>query len=246
MSPDRKPEKYSESGNPVYKYESLKRDSIEPVIGDPDTSEIIGDHISRFFEDDDISVFHEIVSDKIHVDIFLIKANKERDYHILMTSGMSSLPMNVPSDLRGLEYAEVVALLPVNWPLEQKAFEDENNYWPIRQLKHLARFPHMYDTWVGEGHTITNGNPPEPMADKNDFVGIVLLPSITLPEDFLTIESNGQIINVYSMIPLYNEEMDFKLKYGTDELLGKFQKFDIKEIIDINRPNTCKKRFGLF
>lgn len=40
--------------------------------------------------------------------------------------------------------------------------------------------------------------------------------------------------------------MDFKLKHGTDELLGKFQKFGIKEIVDINRPNNCKMRFGLF
>ncbi|MGV8092394.1 MAG: suppressor of fused domain protein [Mangrovibacterium sp.] len=246
MSQERQPEKYSESGNPIYKYEPLNRDSIEPVIGDSSTIEDIDNHISKFFEDGEVTVFHEIVSDKIHVDIYLIKANKDRDYHILMTSGMSSLPMNVPNELKGLEYAEVITLLPKNWPLDQKDFENENYYWPIRQLKELARFPHLYNSWLGEGHTITNGNPPQPMADKNSFVGVILLPSVTLPEDFLSIRTNDKTINIYSMIPLYQEEMDYKLKYGTDGLLNKFDKYGIKEIIDINRTNTCKKRFKLF
>jgi hypothetical protein len=84
------------------------------------------------------------------------------------------------------------------------------------------------------------------MAYKNSFVGVILIPSVTLPEDFLSIKSNDKTINIYSMIPLYQEEMDYKLKYGTDGLLSKFDKFGIREIIDINRPNTCKKRFKIF
>lgn len=246
MSQERQPEKYSESGNPIYKYEPLNRDSIEPVIGDSATIEEIDNHLSKFFEDGETTVFHEIVSDKIHVDIYFIKANNDRDYNILMTSGMSSLPMNVPEELRGLEYAEVIALLPKDWPLDQKDFENENNYWPIRQLKELARFPHLYNTWLGEGHTVSNGNPPEPMADNNSFVGVILLPSVTLPEDFLSIKSNAKTIYIFSMIPLFQEEMDYKLKYGAEGLLSKFDKFGTREIIDINRPNTCKKRFKIF
>ena len=104
----------------------------------------------------------------------------------------------------------------------------------------------MYNTWLGEGHTVTHGNPPEPMADKNSFVGVILLPSVTLPEDFLTIRTNNKTINIYSMIPLYQEEMDYKLKYGLEGLLNKFDTYGIKEIIDINRTNTCKNRFKIF
>ncbi|RYY52219.1 MAG: suppressor of fused domain protein, partial [Chitinophagaceae bacterium] len=51
---------------------------------------------------------------------------------------------------------------------------------------------------------------------------------------------------VLSMLPLYAEEMDYKLKKGSDALLTQLDKYNIGEIIDVNRKNTCKKRFGLF
>ena len=226
--------------------DSITKDSIEPVIGDPNTPEEIDYHLSKYFKDDDISVFHELVSDKIHVDIYLIKANNERNYNILMTSGMSSLPMNVPEEFKESEYAEIIALLPKDWPLEQKYFENENYYWPIRQLKSLARMPVTYNTWLGEGHTIANGDPAQPFADNNHFVGIVLLPSVTLPKDFLTIKTKEKVIHVYSMIPLYKEEMDYKLKKGVNKLLSKFNKYGIKEIIDTTRVNACKTTFKFF
>ncbi len=246
MKQEKQPEGFSESGNPIYKYETLKRDSIEPVIGDETIIEDIDKHLSKFFDDKDVTVFHEIVSDKIHVDIYFIKANKDRDFHILMTSGMSSLPMNVPDEFKDLAYAEIITILPKQWSLDQKDFEDENVYWPIRQLKFLAKFPHLYDTWLGEGHTISNGNPPEPMSENTAFVGVILLPSVTLPKDFMVIKSGEKTIHIYSMIPLYQEEMDYKLKHGTSGLLSKFDKYDIKEVIDIKRTNSCKKRFLLF
>ena len=239
------PDGYSESGNPIYKYEAQDRD-IEPVEGDPNVIDYIDAHLERFFNDEDVTVFHEIISDKVHIDIYMIKANDERDYNILMTSGMSSLPMNVPEGLESLGYLEIVALLPKDWPLTQEAFENEDHYWPIRQLKTLARFPHLYGTWVGEGHTIANGNPPERMSPNCAFEGVILLPGFTLPEEFTFIDTGDKVVSVLSMLPLYAEEMDYKLKKGSDALLNQLDKYNIGEIIDVNRKNTCKKRFGLF
>lgn len=242
---EKKPDGYSESGNPIYKYEPLDRD-IEPVSGDPDIVSHIDAHLERFFDDGDITVFHEIISDKVHIDIYMIKANEERDYNILLTSGLSSLPMNVPEGLEALAHAEIVALVPKDWKLSQDDFENEDNYWPIRQLKTLARFPHLYGTWIGEGHTIANGNPPERMSPNCAFEGVILLAGFTLPEEFTFIDTGDKVISILSMIPLYAEEMDYKLKKGTDALLEKFDKYGISEIIDVNRKNTCKKKFGLF
>lgn len=244
---EQKPDSYSESGDPIYKYNAPKSDHLEETAGDVSNIEAIDKHLSEFFKSDEISVFHEIVSDKIHVDIYFITANELRDYHILITSGMSSLPMNTPEGFDECKYAEIMTLLPKDWPLEQKDFDDENNYWPIRQLKVLARFPHLYNTWLGDGHTISNGNPPEVMADRNQFTGIILLfGGVSMPEDFFTIKLEDKTIRILSMIPLYQEEMDYKLKHGTNGLLEKFDKFGITEVIDINRANTCKKKFWLF
>lgn len=50
----------------------------------------------------------------------------------------------------------------------------------------------------------------------------------------------------YSLIPLYQEEMEFKLKKGLDSLYQKFDAAGINELLDINRKNVCRKLFGLF
>jgi len=44
----------------------------------------------------------------------------------------------------------------------------------------------------------------------------------------------------------YEEEMNLKLRSGTDELLNRLDKVGINDIIDPARRNAARKRFGLF
>jgi len=44
------------------------------------------------------------------------------------------------------------------------------------------------------------------------------------------------------MIPVYKEEMDYKLEEGTDALLDLFDEYGISELVDIDRPNVCRDR----
>ena len=233
----------SNSGNPVFHYKPLEIDSSESLTGNPEIIEYIDNHISKFFADTDIMVYHGNASDKIPVDIYRIKPNREREYNILITSGMSSLPMNVPQELDAFKYAELVALLPKDWPLEEKDLGDKNNYWPIRELKYLSRFLHLNNTWFGGGHTNSSLDPHEYMAPGNKFVGVILLKSVTLPEEFSEIRLDDKTVNIYMMVPLFKEEMEYRLNHGTDALLRRFDKYGIADIIDINRINTCKTRF---
>jgi hypothetical protein len=76
---------------------------------------------------------------------------------------------------------------------------------------------------------------------------VILLPSVNVPEEFFTLEINPEkTIEFYSIVPLYEEEMNLKLARGTDALLERFDKHGISDIIQIGRQNTCKKRFGFF
>ena len=84
------------------------------------------------------------------------------------------------------------------------------------------------------------------MSDNCGFQGVILLAGYTLGAEFTFIDAGDKVISVLSMIPLYAEEMDYKLKKGTEALLDKFDKYNISEVVDINRKNTCKKKFGLF
>lgn len=234
----------SPSGTPVYRHAARERD-FEPAIGDGESIEALSQHIETCLGEIDI-VYHELLSDLVHIDVHRIPPTDERPYCTLITTGMSDLPMTAPAELDDVQYAELMVNLPPDRPLDQEDFEDENNYWPVRLLKMLARFPHEYETWLGVGHTVPNGDPPEPYAEETQFCCALLLPPIDAAEEFQTCEvSPGKIVNFYAVIPLYREEIDFKLKRGLDPLLERFDRAGIGPVVDVGRPNVCRRR-GLF
>jgi hypothetical protein len=111
-------------------------------------------------------VLHEVESEFVHIDVHVVRATPERPYHVLLTSGMSDRAMKVPEGAEECGYAELLLAPPRNWPVDYASFEDELNYWPVRQLKRTARFPHVYESWLWCGHTVTNGDPPSPCARR--------------------------------------------------------------------------------
>ncbi|MEH3113032.1 suppressor of fused domain protein [Pedobacter terrae] len=166
----------------------------------PDSVEIIDEHLDQFFDSAEILVLHEKESEIVHSDVFIVKPAENRNYNLLLTCGMSALPMAVPHELDDLKFAEITMLLPPDWNLNYDDFANENNYWPIRTLKQLSKYPHLNNTWFGYGHTI-----PLDKTNKvnHKFDSIILLESITLPSDFTYIETNEKEVHFYSAIPIY-------------------------------------------
>ncbi|RJX40467.1 suppressor of fused domain protein [Paenibacillus pinisoli] len=231
---------YSDSGSPVYRYSDRQRDWQPAEYGEEEWVTRIEEHVQKYIGEAD-SVFHEILSDIVHIDVHVIKPTPERNFYTLFTTGMSFLPMNTPEGAEGFKYAELMICLPPDWPIEQGDLENSDNYWPIRWLKMLARFPHEYDTWLGWEHTMPNGDPAEPLSEQTDMCGIILLPPLQVHEDFLTLDmGDGREINFYAIVPLYSEELDLKLKQGSDPLLDKFEEYGVDELLDVKRRNTCK------
>ncbi|WP_282014040.1 suppressor of fused domain protein [Marinifilum flexuosum] len=236
----------SESGSPIYRYEDFQPKEFEPATGDSSIEEI-SNHIEKYVGKIE-TVFHEIISDQVHIDIHWVKPTKERPFHTLITSGMSDKAMTTPKDVEDANFAELSICLPEEWKISEKDFEDEKNYWPIRWLKYMARFPHEYDTWLGWGHTLPNGDPAEPFAENTELNTMLLLPTIVLGEGFHELKLKEKSINFYTLIPLYNEEVELKMRKGVEALFDGFDKHAVSDILDIHRPNTAEKKkwFGLF
>lgn len=177
-----------------------------------------------------------------------VKPTAERPFHTLVTSGMSDKPMTTPDGVEGCEYAELSICLPEDWKISDEDFEDESNYWPVRWLKFLARFPHEYNTWLCHGHTIPNGDPAMPFAENTKLNTMVLLPSIVFDEAFQTLELPNKSIDFYTLIPLYTEEVNLKMKKGVEALFNGFDKHKVSDIVQIDRPNSAKRKkfLGLF
>ena len=75
---------------------------------------------------------------------------------------------------------------------------------------------------------------------------MILLPAVSMNEEFDELEiSDEKSIIFHCLYPLYKEEMDFKLKKGSDALIEQFRKSQVTDVVDIKRANACKKK-GLF
>ncbi len=210
---------------------------VAPVL----YAEEIEAHFDRIFPGRTTSVFHEIVSDIVHIDVHFMEPTDEDPVRVLHTTGMSDLPMTIPAALKkerqSLERAELVIILPGSWPIDSGALEDERHYWPVRLLKQLARYPHEYHSWLGHGHTVQNSD-GEPYAEDIKFNGAVL--SALKGEIGLIPTRDRSLINVYGVVPLYQEEMDFKRQFGIEPLFEKLS--EVEEgmfLVNPSRKNVC-------
>ena len=201
--------------------------------------EAIAEHLDKFYKSDEITVFHEMVSLDFHLDVYFINS-KKHSFNILLTSGMSLLEMTVPDEVEHpnqYKFAELMILLPKEIEFG-KIFPSENkNDWILGMLKETARFPHHYDTWLAIGHTLQATADMDPYSENTDYTGIVILPSVTFDEEFTTIPVGENQINIYSVFPLYENEMKYKIENGYNALLDKLIENDAKEIFDYNRAN---------
>ncbi|MEU8002165.1 suppressor of fused domain protein [Catellatospora sp. NPDC049111] len=209
----------------------------EPAVGgDQETAEAIDRHIEAHFGPI-AYVWHEMVSDLVHVDVHVVEPTPDRPFYTLITSGMSELPMAAPEGYS--RYAELMISLPADWPMTGEAFRDEAAYWPVRLLKMAARLPHEYRTWLGPWHSIPNGHPAEPYSAGTPFAGVLIAPMIRCAEEANTIvTTSGKEISLLALVPLHPAEMDLKVTGGTDALLDAFSRIDVSEVFDPARPSS--------
>ncbi len=208
--------------------------------GDRELIEAVDKHLSHHVGDVSF-VVDEIDSPLIHIDVHVVTANSERNHHVLMTSGMSEKPMRVPKAAKGMEYAELMLCLPAKWPINKDAWGDEDNWWPIRLLKDLARYPHRYRTWLGQGHSIRADEVGKSFAANTSLSEAVLLSPMTLTEEARYFHAGDRHVNVWAVFPIYSEELDLKLRDGANALQDLLTQNGITELLDPQRKKVAFK-----
>lgn len=209
----------------------------QPEVYTDEELEAVEEHIEKCFGQVE-TVLHELVSPDIHVDIYVVAPSEERNYYTLLTMGMGAHRMNVPKELAEykLERAELAIALPADWKLNQESIQDERWYWPIRLLKALARLPIVNDTWLAWGHTMDN---TRPFAENTELCAFILAGAqspvegcqvCTLPD--------GDEINFYQVLPLYRNELEYKLQHDADALLDRMA--DISFVVRTDRRNIIR------
>jgi len=134
--------------------------------------------------------------------------------------------MAVPQEVRGA---------PSRAELIFYCWEPKQEY--VETLRRLAHFPHDNDTWLGSGHTMLNGTPPEPLwgSDVLDtflFMPTIVKPDATLPQH-LTLDCAQ--VGFLWLVPLTTAECDLKLQNGFSAVLDLFGKHRHPHVFDPGR-----------
>ena len=196
-------------------------------------------HISKVFGNFD-NVFHEIVSPDIHLDVCVIPPTDEDPYYKLVTMGAGAYEMNIPDKWRkyNLERAEYVIYVPRDWNLQS---QDMKDYWPLKILKDVARLPIWCDTWLSFGHTTQADEEGTPYASNTRFNSVVLDFCESRQGEVQLRTSSGKIINFYQVIPLYPEELKFKMDNNAETLIKMFDEKKIEyRVVNINRRSVIE------
>jgi hypothetical protein len=174
-------------------------------------------------------VSHEIVPLVPHVDVYIHQPGpRGRDFYTLATGGMSDLEMSVPAKAKGV---------PRRVELIFYCREPQQEY--IDLLRGMAHFPHNNRTWLGSGHTMPNGVPPEPFLGSPVLDTLLFMPTILTPDGKLADELNlaGAGVHFLWVVPLTTLECNLKLEKGFDAVLDLFDRHRHPHIFDPGRKS---------
>lgn len=96
-------------------------------------------------------------------------------------------------------------------------------------------------------HTIPNGDPPRPFAGNTAMSGTIVLPPLTVGEEFHKLRvDDDKTIHFHALVPLYEDEMDLKLEKGAEALFDGFEKHHVTELLQVARSSTVARKKSFF
>ncbi len=145
----------------------------------------------------------------------------------LVTAGMSDRAMKVPTGIDAPRRVELIFYCS----------ETSEEY--VQTLRFLAHFPHDQNAWVGEQHTIPNGNPPAPffgsaVLDTVLFLRPIVMRDRTLPKELVL---DGDPVHFLWLVPLTTAECNLKLERGAGAIMELFNKHKHPHVFDPGRAS---------
>lgn len=194
-------------------------------------------------------VWHELASDTVHLDILSFPPSKNCNCWTFVTMGASALEMTLPDWAKeeGVpSRMELMISMPGDWIEKDRACGDKVDFtpeqWlPIKALKDLARYVFDYDTCFLSGHTFAWRE--RVTLVHEGFTGALLYPPVSISSDkWVYTRPDGETVKLLALYPLFDDELDFKLKNSTDDLLDKLAKAGVNDLFNPRRQSSLKKK----
>lgn len=200
-------------------------------------------HLTEFLGDR-FTVLSEKASRDIHLDVQVFPPSAAVPHLTLVTAGMSDLPMRVPGTDTELRM-ELMLALPPGWsgldPFDGAALADEENFWPLRLLKDVARYPSSFDAFLAWGHTV-DGSAGGLDSGPAPFSGAVVAPPLGYPAELMRAPTPRGDVQILAVIPLTGSEMAFKasLPGGGEALVDRMIGSGVDAVVDLGRDSVVE------
>lgn len=198
-----------------------------------------------------MNILQEFLAKRLNKDIQIIEnewgsfiffhPNQASTSKVLMTIGLSDFKMPVHEKHIGEEHNELYFLLPNYWDIE--AVENPKFNWVFSWLQRLKKFAVEKEAWYGHGHTFPCGREMNPLSESMRQNHFILTRPIELDEDLAEIVLEDRSIGFLGVIPIFEDEMDFKQGRGTVQLFEKLRTFNVTEKLDDFRNTVLKSRW---
>lgn len=174
------------------------------------------DHLDRYFEQSEPTVFHNDGMKNPHIDILCYKPTIKYPFYKLVTMGASDYKLS-KKDTIG-RYNEYMIFV-------DKEITNDEMIWYLDLLLMIALFPFETHESLSYGHSL------ELPEDKlgNMKGAIITMPMIIEDAGILNCKLGFKKVKCLQIITLTEEELDYKLKYGFEAIEIKFYPEDEKE-----------------
>ncbi|MGF1511426.1 MAG: suppressor of fused domain protein [Myxococcota bacterium] len=177
------------------------------------------------------------------VDILHAAPDDDKPFHVLVSHGLSDRVQPTPPEADSAHRVELVMGLDPAWPTTRAG--DLTELWPVKLLASLVRFAlDEPDGWFGHGHTIPNGSPAQPYVEGGPS-GVILLPPVAMPPEFERWGEGEEEVQFLAVVPLYSEELDFKVSRGAMALMERFDAHGLNEVFHWQRRKVAGGVFEL-
>ena len=177
------------------------------------------------------------------VPLLILKLELNSPITVIVTNGLSDYKMPVPDKWKERDRNELYFCLPSYWEWED--LENPQMNWVFYWIQRLAKHVKEKETWYGHGHTMPCGKEMKPLSSTMKQNHFLLSDPILLETEMAPIRVGEKEIHFLSIIPLFQDEMDYKQSQGTLKFSQKLNNNGITEKLDDYRGSAIKRKWRL-
>ena len=202
------------------------------------STELIRNHLQLHIAMTGWGVF-DFKKETVPLDIYINEPTTHLNRHTLVTLGMSHLTSTGQA-------TELLLCLPRSWQFTPQAMKEARYHWPLTLLRNITAMPAFREHTLLPGTLIKGADLGMNPMGTGHFTG-VLIHFPTLYPDLEELAINDRkIVHFLSVIPIYEEEMEYGSEQGSEALFRRLIDAGINEEIHLERTNTCKKKTSWF